>query len=61
MGWAKMGDPGRTLQREISLTLAQRAKVGKIKSRGNWGISQARNRRVKAAAEKRRRDAGIID
>ena len=55
MGWAKMGDPGRTLQREIERSLAQRAKVGKVKSRGHYGISQARNRRVKAAAEKRRK------
>jgi hypothetical protein len=59
MGWSKMSDPGNILQIEMLKTLAQRNKVGKIKSRNNWGISQARNQRVKAAAEKRRKDAGL--
>jgi hypothetical protein len=61
MVWSKMGDPGRVLQAEVLKSLDQRAKVGKIKSRGSWGISQARNRRVKAAAAKRRKAAGLTD
>jgi hypothetical protein len=61
MGWSQIGDPGRVLQKEMLKSLAQRAKVGKIKSQGSWGISQTHNQRMKAAAEKRRKAAGIID
>jgi len=61
MGWLQTVDPGRILQNEMLKSLAQRAKVGKIKSQGTWGISQTHNQRMKAAAEKRRKAASIID